>query len=767
MDATRSALARGLLFGAWTLAGGYLGLLALGASPAVLHSAFLASLGCAAAAVSARAVTVAGERAAWAAMAAALWCWLLGALGYALADDPAAVANEPSLEDVFFALFYPAAALACVLLLRARAVGLPASAWLDGVVVGLGAAGAAGIVAGSGLDGAVSPDPVELVLDVVFPVGDVLVMGLAGVALFLGRRCGETSWRLLGGGLALSVLADAEYSLELARGTFAMHGISYVAWLLGLLLVARSACAPATRRRVRLPSWHPLLPAAAAGCAIAVLTAGSLVGVHPEGVPIAAAAATVAVVRLVMSLRELRRLAASAKRSRTDDLTGLPNRRELVRWLDERTAAEVPLALLLVDVDGFRELNDSLGHQVGDGLLRGLGIRLAAVVGVEDGLAHLGGDEFAVLLAGATDADAAIAAARRLTGALEEPFLLDGVPVQVDASIGIALPAGQAAGTSDLLRHADVALSAAKRLRSGLEVYRPEQEVHARDGVALVGQLRAGIPRGELEVHYQPQVRLADGRLAAVEALVRWRHPERGLLAPGVFLPRVANTPVMRALTARVIGDALRDAAAWRAGGLDVPVAVNVCAHDLQDPGFAAAVSHALAATGARPGDLRIEVTEDEVMQDLPRAVATLSALRSLGIGLSVDDFGTGQSSLARLRDLPVDELKIDRSFVFGATTDGVRDRAIVRAAITLGHDLGLAVVAEGVETPAAWEALRGLGCDLAQGYGIARPMPAAELAEWGRAWVLAPPAWATPFRAAAAAPARPGSPLPSSLSSR
>ena len=433
-----------------------------------------------------------------------------------------------------------------------------------------------------------------------------------------------------------------------------------------------------------------------------------------------------------MTFREVRQLGETRRQALTDELTGLPNRRALNLRLDAAIAAGRPTGLLLIDLDGFKEINDALGHHVGDLLLERLGERLAAHTRGPDLLARLGGDEFAVLVADAPDTAAVTAAAERLRRSFEEPFVLDDIPVQIDASIGLARHPDHAQTAVELLKHADVAMYHAKRDGAGVAAYREDRNDHSRSRLVLLGELRGGIQRGELELHYQPQVEIATGRLSGLEALVRWRHPEHGLLFPGAFLPTVERTSLMRPFTDRLLADALAQAAAWSEGPLAVPVAVNVAAANLLDSRYPATVADVLRTTGVDPARLCIEVTENGVMVDAERTVAALVRLRELGVRISIDDFGTGHSSLGRLKKLPVDELKIDKGFVLGIDEDD-RDAAIVEAAVALGERLELSVVAEGVETPSAWERLHRLGCRHAQGFLLSRALPPAELEQWAR----------------------------------
>ncbi len=418
-----------------------------------------------------------------------------------------------------------------------------------------------------------------------------------------------------------------------------------------------------------------------------------------------------------------------------DELTGLHNRRSLQQQLrdavEEAATLAQPLALMMMDLDRFKEINDTLGHHVGDLLLRQIGPRLRSALDQNATLARLGGDEFAVFLPG-TDARGAREIAEHLQRTLEQPFQLDGANVEIGASIGIACYPVHGTDSDTLIRRADVAMYVAKEDRTGWAVYSPNRDHHSPARLALVADLRRAIERDELLLYYQPQANVRDGALYGVEALVRWNHPERGLLAPTAFIPLAEETRLIGPLTQWVIRAALRQLAEWQAIGIDVRVAVNLSAHDIHDVAFPDRLAGLLAESGVAPDRLELEITEGILLADPRRARESLLRLRTLGIGIAIDDFGTGYSSLNYLQRLPVDELKIDRSFVGDmASEEGAR--AIVRAVIDLADDLGLRVVAEGVEDLATWEVLAALGCDAAQGYYFSPPLPAAELLlAWG-----------------------------------
>ena len=445
----------------------------------------------------------------------------------------------------------------------------------------------------------------------------------------------------------------------------------------------------------------------------------------------------VAVLLLGFGLISLRAGHLSAQ-ANSDDLTGLANRRAFLRRLERALADgarhERAAALLMIDLDHFKELNDTLGHPAGDQLLAQFGPRLHEAIRDADMLARLGGDEFAVLLTDVPDADAATGVAERIQAALEQPFVVEGLAVHVDASIGIALYPAHGVDGPGLLQRADVAMYEAKRQRTGSATYSADRDEHSRDRLALVNELRDALGTDELVLYYQPKACLHTGRVTGVEALVRWQHPEHGLLSPDAFLPVVEQAGLMRALTTHVLEAALAQAARWHHQGRGLTVAVNVSATDLVDAAFADQVQELLARHQVPAELLALEVTENTVMTDPERALDVLARLSEIGVGLSLDDFGTGYSSLAYVKRLPIRELKIDRSFVFNMDTDP-QDATIVRSTIELANRLNLRVVAEGVETHASWSALGAMGAAQAQGYFLSRPLPAAELEAWVHDW--------------------------------
>ena len=417
-----------------------------------------------------------------------------------------------------------------------------------------------------------------------------------------------------------------------------------------------------------------------------------------------------------------------------DALTGLPNRTmfraRLHQELQRTRRAGGRVDVLLLDLDGFKEINDTLGHGHGDEVLRLVAERLRGLVRPADVVARLGGDEFGAVILGLEGETELRAVAERLRSALDEPVVLGDLHVRAGASIGMACWPEHGGDAETLLRHADVAMYAAKGDRTGCELYDRERDPYSPERLELLGELRDGIQRGEIVLYYQPKLCLRSGIVKGVEALARWEHPQRGLLGPDAFIELAEQSDLMGALTSRVLRDSLAQAAAWEEAGLDLSVAVNLSPDTLLDDALPATVERALAERSLSPERLQLEITESSLMRDAQRAAKVLEGLREAGVRVSIDDFGTGYSSLAWLKRLPVHEIKIDRSFV-GELEAGSSDAAIVESTVRLGQTLGMTVVAEGVETEAALDLLRDFGCDVAQGYLIGRPQPAAILTPW------------------------------------
>lgn len=421
-----------------------------------------------------------------------------------------------------------------------------------------------------------------------------------------------------------------------------------------------------------------------------------------------------------------------------DRLTGLPNREQFHRLLSEAIAVagteRQELAVLMLDLDRFKHVNDVLGPAFGDRLLAQVADRLrTAAIRPTDEIARIGGDEFAVLLP-ATDRQGASEIARAIQAALEIPITLDDQTVDLRAGIGAVSFPDDGEDAQTLLRRVEIAMYAAKTRQAGFLSFEAAMDTGSEQSLSMLTELREAVEQNQLQLYLQPKVALADGRVIGAEALVRWRHPVRGMVPPIRFIPFAEQTGAIRQITHWMIEQTLRTIAAFRAQGLVLKVAVNLSTKDLMDQHLPAKVGQALLAHGLAPDALCLEITESAIMDDPVRAEQTLQGLHDIGLALSIDDFGTGYSSLAYLKRLPVSQLKIDSSFVMNMERDEA-DVAIVRSTIDLAHNLGLRVVAEGVETEPALLLLRQMGCDEVQGYFIGRPMPATEFATWAAAW--------------------------------
>jgi diguanylate cyclase (GGDEF)-like protein len=412
-----------------------------------------------------------------------------------------------------------------------------------------------------------------------------------------------------------------------------------------------------------------------------------------------------------------------------DDLTDLPNRLHFRTSISQSIEAArrdgSRVAVLLLDLDRFKEINDTLGHQSGDELLKELATRLQTLTTETVMLARLGGDEFGIVAHGA-GASVALELAEHVRAAIEPPFLVQGIPLVIEASIGISIYPEHGDGVDALLQKADVAMYGAKDRRLGIAVYDGNLDTNTADHLALMSELRRALDGEEIVLHFQPQADVRTGNVVGAEALIRWQHPVRGLMPPSDFVPYVERTGMSTALSAYVLSGAARQLREWRDQGVDVSLAVNLTMHDLLDTSLPDRVAEMLERFGVDPTRLELEITERVIMADPVRVRNVVERLKLIGVRLAIDDFGTGYSSLSYLKSLPLDVIKIDRSFVMGM--DRASDRAIVRSTIDLGHNLGLTVVAEGVENQETLDELSRYGCDLVQGFLIARPAPTLDL---------------------------------------
>ena len=672
-------------------------------------------------------------------VAAAVTCFAAGDTYYVVMVAGAQSLPFPSPGDAGYLLFYPLMLAALAVTVRHHVRGRGSSVWLDSAVGSLGAASVLAVVLNPVLASALTgPSSMATAVAVAYPMSDlVLVATVIGIAalrdVVMGRR-----WGLLYAGLMVFAGADVVYALQVTANTYVVGTPLDAGWAIGLALIALyvdgAAQGDGSAQEESSTTSTTALGvsglATAAGLGVLVVSSQtrlSRLAVVLAAVTLLAAAARAQVAfRQLAGMADLRRLAAT-----TDELTGLANRRAL--YAEGRARLEAPQrrprALLMLDLDKFKEVNDNLGHHAGDQLLIQVGARLSEHLRAGDLLARLGGDEFAMLLEDASR-DEAMEVASQLRAALAEPFALEGIELYSNASVGIALFPDDGADLSALLRKADIAMYRAKRSSNGHHVYSGVEDADDTTLLRTVDELRTALTSDQLIVHYQPKIDLDTGEVHSVEALVRWDHPTRGLLYPEAFLNLVEQSGLMPTLTRVVLAQALDQAAHWHGQGKPMTVAVNLSASSLVDIDLPRQVGSMLEARDLPPGALQLEVTEEFLMADRGRARDILTRLRNSGIQISIDGFGRGYGSLSFLGDLPIDELKLDRSLVF-PMADDAGAAALVASAIGLAHSLGLRLVAEGVETNAAYTELVRLGCDQAQGYYVSRPVPTAELDVW------------------------------------
>ncbi|MGZ4413969.1 MAG: putative bifunctional diguanylate cyclase/phosphodiesterase [Gaiellaceae bacterium] len=680
-----------------------------------------------------RGVTKRRDRIVPLALGTGMLMWAFGDFVLSYESRHGATPASPSLADLFYLLFFPLAYLALVVMVRRDALRLVPALWLDGAIAGVGAAALCAAFAFRGIEHTAGGSTAAVVTNLAYPLGDVLLLVLvvAGTVLLSGRR--RSAWYLVAAGCAVNATGDT-FNLFHGAGAPALGSIvDAVAWPSSLLLISIAVWLPQSAvdplAGARTPGF--LLPGAGALSALVVLLLGSLTGVSPSAIALATGTLVVTGIRLALTLGSLRSLTAERQQQAiTDQLTGLGNRRRLdqvlTRFFSPGSSALRPeLAFLFVDLDHFKEVNDSFGHAAGDQLLRQIGPRIRSCLSEGDLLARIGGDELVIVLFNGGEARAA-SIAGRVSEAIREPFVLEMVTVRIGVSIGIALAGSHASDPAGLMRCADQAMYRAKESGQWYAVYDPEIDTEL-DRLRLVDDLRSAIENQELELHYQPQIDLGSGAVVAVEALLRWPHPRLGFVPPLDFLPLAEEAGLMRPLTGFVLQEALAQCADWRSQGHNLTMSINVSATNVLDVDFVTLVEGELRRHHLPADALILEITETTLISDLDRCGKVIDELRTLGCTVSIDYFGAGFTSIASLAKLAVGEVKLDRSFLTTLDQD-TNSRALIEATINLAHALGLQVVAEGVEGSAALDTLTSLGCDLAQGYYIARPAAADEL---------------------------------------
>lgn len=673
------------------------------------------------------------------------WAWLFIGAGMAVSACGEVVyavwvpeGASPSLADPLYLAFYPLGYVGLLLLVRTALRKVPTAILLDGLVVGCTVAAVAAALAFGPIKAAADGSPATVSVGLAYAAGDVLMFALAaGVLALLGWHT-DRRWRLLVAGFIVWSVADTVYLFRTAEGAYLEGTWIDACWPAAYLLIALASWCPSAtvvlRAKPGLGSFVPPVVCAVLALGVSVFAYGDRLSVALAAVTLIAVA-----VRFAVTFRDVSAMAQLHHHAMTDELTGLPNRRALATALTAASFERTPeanefarsrLGLVLLDVDQFGEINDSLGRGVGDELLRRIANRLSETVRPEDLLARTGADEFAVLLTGGLDLTTARAQAGRLIEALRTPFALDHITVRADVRVAIALCPDHCTQPEQLPSRAEATMAHASTAVGRIAVYHAGVDLPSRNGTRLVKELRSALHTAELTCHYQPKISARDEQVHSVEALVRWQHPTRGLLLPDQFLPAAEQAGLMRPMTTRVLDIALAQIRSWREDGIALTLAVNLSTTNLLDLDLVGTISRLLCTYEVPAETLILEITESTLTTDSQRFQSTVAALRNLGIRLSIDDYGTGWSSLARLQDLSVDELKLDGVFVARLARDP-RSIAIVRSTVALAHSLGADLVAEGVEDLDTLNALRLYGCDITQGHVHSPPLPAEVLKKW------------------------------------
>lgn len=603
--------------------------------------------------------------------------------------------------------------------------------WLEALVVLGGTTCLAGSLVLTPLGTLSGRGGLPLLLALLYPLIDVALALLVVAQVLLQMRPLNPRSGALIAGLLLFAVADLNFVANLSHGTYGFNTLDGLAWAGGFALLVEAACARrAERARPTPKSVHPSLMVLAAAVAIGVLA------LRPSGLGLYLTGPAVLTLfaaggRLMLALRQANEAAHAFALARTDDLTLLPNRRSVLGRIDNALAEREPLGFMLLDLDGFKEVNDTLGHAAGDSVLQLVAHRMRQALPPTVVVGRLGGDEYAVLL-DSTDPLLLLETANLVLDAVRQPTLVDGIELSLSASIGITARADGDVDRTELLRRADVAMYQAKATRAGALIYDSHTDDFSRQRLRMAEELRRAIAEGQLVMYYQPQLDAGTLQVCGVEALVRWQHPHQGLLSPIAFLPAARREGLMLSLSETVSRLVIADLKRWRASGLELRVSLNCAPPELLSGVFLPRLFEAVDAAELAPESLVIEVTEDTFITEPERARATLAELRAHHIQIAIDDYGTGFSSLSYLRDLPVQELKMDRSFISAMTTDS-RSRSIVSSTFQMARALHLRTVAEGVENAVVAADLIALGVDVLQGYHVARPMPADRVERWVR----------------------------------
>ncbi len=672
-----------------------------------------------------RALRAGRSRWAWWAFAIASTTWLVADVGYVLTTTGDSL-TPAAWVDWLFLIAYPWL-YAGVLLLAAAVMrqAVPA-VWLDGLVIALAGA-SIGTLLVPDLLGEAMGSPLQMVIELSDPLTALLLLSLvlATIAL-LGRSTGPLWWLFLAGA-ALMWAADVLWLFGVGDQTYFNGSVIDLGWPTALLLMAAAAWTRPVRGPVNSDAgW--LLPLSVTMLAFGIVLFATRQTVPLATVVLAAGAVLAGGARSVLAFRSASARSEAQRQATTDDVTGLANRRGLALALDGVPTDQQ--ALLLVHVDHFRQINDTLGHHAGDEVLNEVGNRFSSVAGSGGTVARLGDNEFAVLLPAGSGLVDATAAAEGLHACVATPLVTVGIELAVEISVGIAFYPKHGATLSDLLRTADRAVVRARRDRAGSLVYDPRWNSDDEGSLLMIQELRRGLDRGEFACHYQPQMDVLTNEVLAVESLLRWQHPERGLMPAGQFLPILEQTALILPVADFVLETSLAQLRLWDQAGLSLRISVNLSATNLMDRALPLRVAQMLSAHHIPADRLTLEITETVLTADQERVRTVLGQLHELGVQLSIDDYGAGFSSLSQIGRLSARELKLDRAFVTGVGQRGDL-RSILSATVHLAHGLRLRMVAEGIETASDLDQVRLAGCDLAQGYFISAARPAVDITQW------------------------------------
>lgn len=683
-----------------------------------------------------RPLLVRRDRRAWLLLSIATISWAAGDVYWSATFSERAPADipVPSPADAFYVGLYPLAYFGLVLLARSVLRKVPASVWLDGLVTSL-AVGAvfSAFTVQDVITGAEGSLP-EVITNLSYPVGDLVLIVVAFATLAMVRFRADPVWWLLAGGFGLFAIADTAYLIDLSNETYADGGWVDGLWMIGIALVPLAgslrppAAAPSIRGFAAL-----LVPILFSLAALTVLVVAAFVELHPITIVLAGGCLLAAGVRTALTFEQTRALARSRTEAMTDELTTLGNRRVLDERLPALAAdatAGRPLLVTIVSIRHLAEINETLGYQYGDGLLAALGGRLRDRVGDHAVPARLGGAEIAVLQPFDGHLARAEQSVRELLSAMSNPVRVAGVEVDIELSAGLAVSPMHATDSRDLLRCAGDALRRAKATESEVEVYDPAQDVGRDFGPRLLPELTGALDTNKIVAFYQPKVDLASGAAVELEAVLRWPHPEHGVIDAAALRPLAARAGLTRRLIRVLMAEAVQRCAWWQRAGVQLGVSLDLSTADVLDSRLPYELARLLSEAGVPPGAIQLELAEDLLLVDPGRTRRALGQFRTLGVRLALDHYGRSAPSLTRLRTMPVQELKLDRTFV-ASVLQSAPDEAVVRSTINLAQSLGIRTLADGVDTPELLDRMRSYGCRAVQGAAVGEPMSAQDLAGW------------------------------------